>query len=71
MVVDEIVTAIDDLFGDKKGRAFSLRPIDFPRVKTIHALVIDGIHMGDLLFEGLNIEEGDKDNGAGDLRGIK
>jgi len=27
--------------------------------------------MGDLLLEGLNIDEGDKDNGAGDLRGIK
>jgi hypothetical protein len=25
--------------------------------------------MGDLLFEGLNVDEGDKDNGAGDLSG--
>jgi hypothetical protein len=59
------------LFGDKKGRTFSLRPISFPRVEAVHALVIDGVNMGDLLFEGLNVDEGDKNNGAGDLRGIK
>jgi len=71
VVVDKIITSIDDLFGDKKGRTFSLRPIGFPRVEAVHALVIDGVNMGDLLFEGLNVDEGDKDNGAGDLRGIK
>jgi len=26
---------------------------------------------GDLLFEGLNVDEGHKNNGARDLRGIK
>jgi hypothetical protein len=71
VVVDKIITPIYDLFGDKKRRTFSLRPIGFPRVKAVHALVIDGVNMGDLLFEGLNVNEGDKDNGAGDLRGIK
>ena len=71
VVVDKIITSIDDLFGDKKGRTLSLRPIGFPRVEAIHALVIGGVNMGDLLFEGLNVHEGDKDNGAGDLRGIK
>ena len=71
VVVDKIITSIDDLFSDKKGRTLSLRPISFPRVEAVHALVIDGVHMGDLLFEGLNVDEGDKDNGAGDLRGIK
>ena len=71
VVVDKIITSINDLLGDKKGCTFSLRPIGFPRVEAVHALVIDGIHMGDLLFEGLNVDERDKDNGAGDFRGIK
>jgi hypothetical protein len=46
------------LFGDKKGRAFSLRPIGFPGVEAVLALVIDGIYMWDLLFEGLNVDGG-------------
>jgi hypothetical protein len=71
VVVDKKITSFDHLFGDKKGRTFSLRPISFPRVEAVHALVIDGVNMGDLLFEGLNVDEGDKNNGAGDLRGIK
>jgi len=71
VVVDKIITSIDNLFGDNKGRTFSLRPIVFPRVKAVHALVIDGVNMRDFLFEGLNVDEGYKDNGAGDLRGIK
>ena len=68
VVVDKIITSIDDLFGDEKGRTFGLRPIGFTRVEPVHALVIDGVNMGDLLFEGLNVDEGDKDNGAGDFR---
>jgi hypothetical protein len=71
VVVDKIITSIDDLFSDKKGRTFSLRPIGLPRVEAVHALAIDRVNMGNLLFEGLNVDEGDKDNGAGDLRGIK
>jgi hypothetical protein len=71
MVVDKIITSIDDLFGDNEGRTFSLRPIGFPRVEAVHALAVDGVNVGDLLFEGLNVDEGDKDNGAGDLRRIK
>ena len=71
LVVDKIITSIDDLFRDKEGRTFSLRPIGFPRVEAVHALVIDGVNMRDLLFEGLNVDEGDKNDGAGDLRGIK
>ena len=71
VVVDKIITSIDDLFGDKKGRTFSLRPIGFPRVEAVHALAIDRVNMGNLLFEGLNVDEGNKDNGAGDLRRIK
>jgi hypothetical protein len=59
------------LFGDQKGRTFSLRTIGFARVKAVHALAIDGVHMGDFLFERLNVDEREKDNGAGDLRGIK
>ena len=56
VVVDKIITSIDDLFGDKKGRTFSLRPIGFPGVKAVHALVIDRVDMGDFLFEGLNVD---------------
>src|SRR5580692_7610493 len=71
VVVDKIITSIDDLLGDKKGSTFSLRPIGFPRVEAVHALVIDGVNMRDLLFERLNVDERHKDDGAGDLRGIK
>jgi len=59
------------LFGDHQGRAFGLRPIGFPRVKAVHALVVDGIYVGNFLFEGLNIDEGDKNNSTRDLRGIE
>src|SRR5438105_3385625 len=71
MVVDKIITSINDLFGDKKGDTFSLRAIGFPRVEAVHALVIDGVDMGNLLFEGLNVDKRDKNNGASDLRRIK
>ena len=71
VVVDKIITSIDDLFGDKRGRTFSLRPVGFPRVEAVHAFVIDRVNMGDLLFEGLKVDEGNKDNSARDLRGIK
>jgi hypothetical protein len=71
VVVDKIITSIDNLFGDKKGCTFSLCPIRFPRVEAVHALVIDGVDMRDLLFEGFNVYEGEKDNGARDLRRIK
>jgi hypothetical protein len=43
VVVDKIITSIDDLFGDKKGCTFSLRPIGFPRVEAVHALAIDRV----------------------------
>src|SRR6201982_529063 len=71
VVVEKIIASIDDLFGDKQGRTFSLRPIGLARVEAVHALVIDGVNMGDLLFEGLDVDERHKDNSAGDLRGIK
>ena len=57
VVIDQIVTSVDDLFGDNEGRPFSLRPISFPGVEAIHALVIDGVNVRDLLFEGLNVDE--------------
>jgi hypothetical protein len=60
VVVDKIITSIDNLSVDKKGRTFSLRPIGFPRVEAVHALVIDGVDMRDFLFEGLNVDEGHK-----------
>ena len=71
VVVDKIITSINDLLGDKKGCTFSLRPIGFPRVEAVHALVIDGVDVGNFLFERLNIDERNKNNGPADLRGIK
>ena len=43
VVVDQIITSIDDLLGDKKGRTFRLRPIGLPRVEAVHAFVIDRV----------------------------
>jgi len=57
VVIDKIITSVDDLFGDKEGRTFSLGPIGLPGVEAIHALVIDGVNVRDLLFEGLNVDE--------------
>src|SRR5215469_9070694 len=71
VVVDKIIASVDDLCGDNKGCAFGLRSIGFPGVKAVHALVIDGVNVRYLLFEGGNVDERNQDDGAGDLRGIK
>src|SRR2546429_6922379 len=43
VVVDEVVTTVDDLLGDEIRRALSLRAVGFARLKAVHAFVIDGI----------------------------
>src|SRR6267378_4307685 len=71
VVVDEEVAAIDDLFGDEEGGALGLRAIGFAGVEAVHALVVDGIDVGDFLLEGGNVDQRDEDDDAGDLRGVK
>jgi hypothetical protein len=36
VIVDKIITSIDDLFGDKKGRTFSLRPMGKPKSSALY-----------------------------------
>src|SRR5437660_11810 len=71
MVVDEVVAAVDDFLGDEVGGALGLRAVGFAGVKTVHAFIVDGIDVGDFLFEGLNVDERDEDDGARDLRGVE
>jgi len=71
MVVDEVVAAVDDFLGDEVGGALGLRAIGFAGVKPVHAFVVDGIDVGDFLFEGLNVDERNEDDGARDLRGVE
>src|SRR5882672_9439609 len=71
VVVDEIVAAVDDLFGDEEGGALGLRAVGFARVEAVHAFVVDGIDVRDLLFEGRDVDQWDEDDDAGDLRGVE
>src|SRR5437660_10242774 len=71
MVVDEVVAAVDDFLGDEVGGALGLRAVGFAGVKTVHAFIVDGIDVGDFLFEGLNVDERNEDDGARDLRGVE
>src|SRR5262249_34390495 len=60
VIVDQVVTSVDNLLGDQKRRTVGLCPIFLPRIEAIHALVIDRINVWDLLFEGLNVDKGDE-----------
>src|SRR6266481_7500033 len=71
VVVDEIVAAVDNFFGDEVGGALGLRAVSFAGIKTVHAFVVDGIDVRDFLLEGLNVDERNEDDDAGDLRGVE
>src|SRR6266850_1248852 len=71
MVVDEIVATVDDLFGDEEGGALGLRAVGFAGVEAVHAFVVDGIDVGDFLFEGRDVDERNEDDDAGELRGVE
>ena len=48
-----------------------MRAVFFAGIKAVHAFVVDGIDVGDFLFEGLNVDERNEDDGARDLRGVE
>jgi hypothetical protein len=53
VIVDQVVRAIHDVFGDEEGRAIRLRSIGFAGIEAIHALVIYRIDVRDFLFEAM------------------
>src|SRR5258708_2082728 len=71
VVVDEIVAAVDDFLGDEVGGAFGLCAVGFAGVEAVHAFVVHRIDVRDFLLEGLNVDERNEDDGAGDLRGVE
>ncbi len=48
-----------------------MRAVGFAGIEAVHALVVDGIDVGDFLLEGLDVDERDEDDGAGDLGGVE
>ena len=70
VVVDQVVAAVDDLFGDEVGGAFSLGAVGFAGVEAIHALVVDGVYVRNFLQERRDVDERKQDDGAGELSGI-
>src|SRR6266851_1860643 len=71
VVVDEVVAAVDDFPGDEVGGTLGLRAVGFAGVETVHAFVVDGIDVRDFLLEGLDVDERDEDDCAGDLGGVE
>src|SRR6266478_5531275 len=69
--VDKVIAAINDLLGDEIRGALGLRAVFFPGIKAIHAFVVDGIDVRNLLFEGRDVDKREKDNRSGHLRGIE
>src|SRR5467141_495865 len=71
MVVDEVIAAVDDFPGDEERSSLGLRAVGFAGIEAVHALVVDGIDVGNFLLEGLDIDEWDENDGAGDLLGVE
>ncbi len=71
VVVDEVVAAVDDLFGDEERGALGLRAVGFAGVEAVHAFVVGGIDVGDFLLEGGDVDERNEDDDAGKLRGVE
>src|ERR1700674_494942 len=71
VIVDEEVTAVDDLFGDEEGGALGLRAVGFAGVEAVHAFVVDRIDVWDFLLKGSDVDERNEDDDAGDLGGVE
>jgi hypothetical protein len=71
VIVDQVVRAIHDLFGDEEGSAVRLRSIGFAWVEAVHALVIYRIDVRDLLFERSNVDQRNQDDRARKLSGVE
>src|SRR5713226_9509050 len=71
VVVDEVVAAVDDFLGDEVRGALGLGAVGFAGIKAVHAFVVDGIDVGNFLFERLDVDERDEDYGAGNLGGVE
>src|SRR2546430_17047622 len=71
MIVDEVVTAVDNLFGNDIRRALGLRTVRFARIRAVHALVIDGIDVRNFLFEGRDVHKRNENDRARDLNRIE
>ena len=61
MKVDQIVATLDDLAGDRIGRALGLRAFRPARVVAVHGLPVHRVDVRDLLLEGGNVDERDDD----------
>jgi hypothetical protein len=71
VIVNQVIAAIHDFFRYEVQRPIRLRPIRFPRIKPVHALVVHRIHVGNLLFERSNIDQWHQNHRAGYLRRIQ
>src|SRR5258708_5992717 len=71
VIVDQVVRAIHDLFGDEEGSAVRLRSIGFAWVEAVHALVIYRIDVRDLLFERSNVDQRNQDDRARNLSWVE
>src|SRR5216684_2820822 len=71
VVVDEVVAAVDDFLADEVRGALGLRAVEFAGVEAVHAFVVDGIDVGEFLLEGLDVDERDENDGAGELGGVE
>src|SRR5690242_19894922 len=71
MIVDQVICAVDDLFGDEEGSSLRLRSIGFAGIETVHAFVIHWIDVRDFLFERSDVDQGKQDNRAGNRGGVE
>ena len=71
MIVDQVIAALDYLFGDLRRNTFRLGPVRISRVEAIHAFSVDRVHVRNLLLKRGNIHQRKNDHSAGDLGGIK
>ena len=70
VVVDQVVAAVYDFFGDQERGALGLGAVYLSGVEAVHAFVVDRIYVGDFLKERRDVDQGKQDDRTGKLRGI-
>ena len=70
MEVDQVVAFLHYFFRDQPRCSVSLRPIGIARIKAVHALAVNRIHMRHFLLKGREVHQRNDDQFSRHLRRI-
>src|SRR5712692_95299 len=71
VVINQVVAALHDLLRNQPRCALGLCAVLFAGIKAVHALPVHRVHVRDLLQKRLNIDQGQDDHRAGNLRRVE